>query len=276
MDAIRISEHGSGVFLITIDRGGARNAFDEPLIEQWVERLAALAVSCPRAVVITGAGDVFCAGYDIRGIDPGQDPDLPLPDTRFERVIRAAVELPCPTLAAVNGDAFGGGLDLALACDLCVASPGAKLAMTPCRLGLVYSAQGVARLLSKLGAPLTCRLFLTALPIDADDAAKIGAVEIVETREALLPRALELAGQIATNAPLAVSGTRRTIQAVERAKAAALTDDDVDLLEILRTRALETAELTEGLAAFAQKSPPLIKGERPRRHALGHASPISL
>ena len=260
MGTIRVSEHDDCVFLVTIDRPGFRNAFDDRLIDAWVARLGELAAGSPHAAVITGAGDAFCAGYDVRGIDPGQDPSQPLPDTRFERAIRAIEALPCPTIAMVNGDAFGGGVDLALSCDLCLAAPGVKLAMTPCRLGLVYSAEGVARLIAKLGGPLTRRMLLTASPIDVAEMAKAGALEIVEERDALLPAALELAARIASNAPLAVRGTRETISAVERSLASGLTDDARALLHELRIRALQSDDLKEGLAAFRDKRPPRFEG----------------
>ena len=261
MGTIRVAEQENAVHLITVDRADRRNAFDEALIEAWIARLGELAARSPRAVVITGAGDVFCAGYDVRGIDPTQDPGAPLPDTRFERVVRAVATLPCPAVAAVNGDAFGGGLDLALSCDLCVVAPGAQLAMTPCRLGLVYSAEGVARVLHKLGAPLARRLFLTALPIDAAEAARTGALEIVGGADALLPRALELAAGIASNAPLAVQGTRMTIAAVEDALVKSLSDETRALLRDLRALAFQSEDLREGLAAFSDKRPPRFRGE---------------
>jgi len=165
------------------------------------------------------------------------------------------------TSAAVTGDAFGGGLDLALACDLCVAPPGARLAMTPCRIGLVYSAEGVARLMSRIGAAMTRRLFLTALPVGAAQLAAIGAVEIVESDDAVVPRALELAERIASNAPLAVHGVRRTIDEVEGAVARSLSAEARALLDDLRARALQSDDLKEGLAAFAEKRPPRFAGK---------------
>jgi enoyl-CoA hydratase/carnithine racemase len=260
MGEIRIRDHGGGVCGVTIDRPEARNAFDEALIDLWVARLDGLAADSPRAVVITGAGDAFCAGYDVRGIDPDQDPSRPHPDARFERVIRAVRDLPCPAIAAVNGDAFGGGLDLALACDLCAAAPGAKLAMTPCRIGLVYSADGAARLAARIGAAATRRLFLTALPVGAAELAATGAIEVVESDEAVVPRALELAARIASNAPLAVQGTRRTIDTVEAAVARSLSAEARGLLDELRIRALRSEDLKEGLAAFREKRPPRFRG----------------
>jgi enoyl-CoA hydratase/carnithine racemase len=260
MGEIHLHDHGDGVFRLTIERPEARNAFDEALIDEWVSRVGGLAAEAPRAVVIAGSGNAFCAGYDVRGIDPGQDPSRPHPDLRFERAIRAVRDLPCPAIAAVNGDAFGGGLDLALSCDLCVAAPGARLAMTPCRLGLVYSADGVARLMSRIGAATTRRLFLTALPVGAAELAATGAIEIVESDAAVVPRALELAARIAANAPLAVRGTRETIRAVENANAPLLADDVRALLHELRVRALQSSDLKEGLAAFAEKRPPRFEG----------------
>jgi enoyl-CoA hydratase len=261
MGTIRVAEHDNAVFLITVERPGSRNAFDDRLVESWVARLAELAAGSPRAAVITGAGDAFCAGYDVRGIDPDQDPDLPLPDARFERVIRAVEALPCPSIAALNGDAFGGGLDLAMACDLRVVAPAAKLAMTPCRLGLSYSADGVARFVAKLGAPLARRLFLTALPIDAAEAHRLGIAELAGSAEALLPRALELAARVASNAPLAVRGTRATIAALEASIARSLTEETRALLEEMRRRAFRSGDLKEGLAAMSEKRAPRFRGE---------------
>jgi enoyl-CoA hydratase/carnithine racemase len=260
MGTIRLEEHAPGVFLLTIDRPEARNAFDGPLLDAWCARLAELAARSPRAVVVTGAGDLFCAGYDVREIDPHQDPDLPHPDQRFERAIRALADLPCPTVAAVNGDAFGGGTDLALSCDLCVAGPDARFAMTPCRLGLVYSTSGVARLAARLGPPLTRKLLLTALPLDAAELELAGALVRAASRSAVVPRALELAARVASNAPLAVQGTRATLAALEAGPAASVAGATQQLLRELRRRALASDDLREGLAAFFEKRPPRFTG----------------
>jgi methylmalonyl-CoA decarboxylase len=175
-------------------------------------------------------------------------------------VILALDDLPCPTVAAVNGDAFGGGTDLALSCDLCVAAPDARFAMTPCRIGLVYSTSGVARLAARLGSPLTRKLLLTALPLDAAELERSGVLERVASRTAVGPRALELAARIASNAPLAVQGTRATLAALEAARAASLTGEAQQVLRELRRRALASADLREGLAALFEKRPPRFAG----------------
>ncbi len=261
MSEIRVSRHDDAVFCVTIDRREAKNAFDEALIDLFAARLAEIAARAPRAVVLTGAGDVFSAGYDVNGIDPGQADGLPLPDVRFERVIRALEALPCPVVAALPGDAFGGGLDLALACDLRLAVRSARLAMTPCRLGLVYSPRGISSLLQKLGPTLARRLLFTAAPIPAIEAAAFGVLEVVEPPEALLERALALAARIARNAPLAVRGTREAIRALERAAAESLPTEALARIDALRHEAFRSDDLKEGLAAFAEKRPPVFSGE---------------
>jgi enoyl-CoA hydratase len=261
MPEIRVTPHDGSVVLVTIDRPEARNAFDEPLIDLFAARLGEVAALSPRAVVLTGVGEVFSAGYDVNEIDPAQADGEALPDVRFERVTRAVEALPCPVIAALNGDAFGGGLDLALACDLRLAVPTARLAMTPCRLGLVYSPIGIARFVAKLGPTLARRMYYTAAPIAVVEAAALGIAEIAEPREALLPAALALAAQIARNAPLAVRGTREAILALERAPVAALTEDERARIEALRRGAFRSDDLKEGLAAFSQKRTPRFSGK---------------
>jgi enoyl-CoA hydratase/carnithine racemase len=260
MSAVRVSIHADAVFLVAIERPEAKNAFDAELIDLFVESLGEVAALSPRAVVITGTGDVFSAGYDIHDIDPSASEGAPLPDVLFERVIRAVEEMPCPVVAALNGHAFGGGLDLALACDLRLAVKTAKLAMTPCRLGLVYSPSGISRFMSKLGGTLTRRLFFTARPMTAAEAQALGLIEVVPKPLELLPAALELAGKIARNAPLAVRGTRETILALERSAALSLSGETRAVIEEHRQRAFRSHDLKEGLAAFAEKRKPHFSG----------------
>jgi len=248
------------VATVTIDRPDRKNAFDDPMIAAFAIALDRLGGSGARAVVVTGAGDAaFCAGYDIGCIDPDQPEELPHPDERFERVVTAVRELPCPVVCAMGGDAFGGGMDLALSCDLLLASPAARMAMTPCRLGLVYSASGLTRFISRVGAHLTRRVFLTGAPIDAAEAHRLGIVDELVEREGLNARAMELALVIARNAPLSVSGIRRAIRASEAAvamdpAAAARRRSD-------RLAALRSADLREALAAFAARREPVFRSE---------------
>lgn len=251
--AIRMERHGD-VAKVIIDREDRLNAFDDELIRSFVDLLEKLDKEDrpPRAAVLTGAGETsFCAGYDINCIDPDQSLDDPFPDDRFERAVRAVESFGAPVVAALNGNAFGGGLDLALACDFRFAGPDVKLAMTPAKLGLVYSRSGISRFVRRIGPGLTGRLFLTAAPIDAREALELGLVDGVVEKEAVLPRAMQTANEIAKNSPLAVQWTRRTIQAV-----ASNAPEESELwaeIATMRNLALRSEDLRKALAEFVYK-----------------------
>ncbi len=237
---------------ITIVRPAKRNAFNNRLIDIFVETADYISQQDIRAVVLTGdGGDSFCAGYDITCIDPDQSLDDPLPDLRFERVIDALKKIPVPIIAALNGDAYGGGLDLALACDFRVARKGICVAMPPCRLGLVYSASGISRFISKLGCQTTRRLFLTARTFSDEQSITCGIVdELVEETE-LEDRVLQLAKAVTANAPLAVLGTKYTIDQIENGSAT--TPDVIQEMERHRRTAFSAPELRRRLDVFKRK-----------------------
>ncbi|MFO8071581.1 MAG: enoyl-CoA hydratase-related protein [Polyangia bacterium] len=256
---VRVERRGR-VHVVMIERNGRRNAFDDAMIERFREVLGDLAGSSPRAAVLASAGqESFSAGYDIRCIDPSTQDDLPLPDERFARATRALESLGCPVVAALEGDAFGGGLELAAACDLRVAAPEIRLAMTPVRLGLVYNPAGIARFLDRFGGATTRRLFLTAEPIGAEEALRLGLVDEIVPAPRVLKRAIELAGTIAGNAPLAVRGTLAAIRALERRRP--LGEEDRRRVEELRRRAWSSADLRRALEAFAEKKKPDFRGQ---------------
>lgn len=254
------TERRGSVALITLQRSDRRNALDDAAVAALVAALAALAEDPqPLAVVLTGAGErSFCAGYDLDCVDPDQPRHDPLPDERFAAAIHAVEGLPCPAVAALNGDAYGGGLELALACDLRVAHAGLELAMTPCRLGLLYSPQGLERFRRRLGGPLTRRLFLTAAALDATEAHRVQLVDELVAPGRVLPRALELAAEIAANAPLAVQGTRRVLQRLDTGRA--LDSLELTGLRDARLATLRSDDLREALLAFREGRRPRFEG----------------
>ena len=237
---------------ITIVRSAKRNAFDDRLIDMFVEIVTHLTQQDIRAVILTGdGGDSFCAGYDITCIDPNQSLDDPLPDLRFERTIDALKQIPVPIIAALNGDAYGGGLDLALACDFRVARKGIRVAMPPCRLGLVYSASGISRFIAKLGGQTTRRLFLAARIFSDEQTLTHGIVDELVKETELADRVLRLATAITANAPLAVLGTKYTIDRVDNGLAT--TPDVIQKMELHRRTAFSSPELRNRLDAFKKK-----------------------
>ena len=180
------------------------------------------------------------------------------PDEAVERVADALAAVPCPTIAFLNGFAFGGGFELAVACDLRVARAGVQVAMTPAKLGVVYPEGGLRRFADLVGAARTRELFFTGRAIDAETAFAWGLVNRVAPAARAEADALALADEIAANAPLAVRGMKRILR----------------LLEGTHERGLSDAERDE----IAEPAPPRLRERRPARGAarLRGAAPAAL
>jgi len=251
--------HGD-IARITIAREPHRNALDDAAVAALARAFEGLAgVAGLRAAVLTGAGErSFCAGYDLGCIDPTQNPSGDLPDDRFARATRAVLDSPVPVIAALRGGAWGGGLDLAVACDLRIAHPDLHIAMTPCRLGLVYRQQGLQRFVARIGPQATRRLFLLAEPIGATEALRLSIVDALDPNP--LELAMAWARAIARNAPLAVAGVRDTLAALEIDPG--LADPNTrQRLEAQRRAAFTSSDLIRGLEAARQRRTPSFDGD---------------
>jgi enoyl-CoA hydratase/carnithine racemase len=255
---VHVEEPAPGVALLTISNPDKRNALDRTLCESLrfaLERLDA------RCVVLTGEGRAFCAGYDIEelleeGYDDGADEASHHP---FPTALSAIEAYPYPVLAALNGATIGGGLELAIACDLRIAADTVQLGMPPAKLGVVYATAGLNRFLSTIGGARTRELFLTGRRIDAATAERWGLVNEVVEAEALPGAALALAQEIAANAPLSLRGNKAGIRELVAA-GGALDPVIADVLDAERRTAFESEDLREGLRAFSEKRAPVWQG----------------
>ena len=196
-----VDEPAAGVLRLTISNPAKRNALDHPMLDAISATLAELAASDShaRCVIVTGAHGMFSAGYDIGEI-PEEDFEEQaerLVAHPFTLAIEALEAFPYPTLAALPGHTIGGGLELALACDLRVAQSGIKLGMPPAKLGLVYSHTGLRRFIDAIGVPRTRELFLLGDYIDASTALAWGLVNRVAAAQELETLALALAAELA-------------------------------------------------------------------------------
>jgi enoyl-CoA hydratase/carnithine racemase len=243
---------------LTISNPNRRGALDHAILDAFAAMMAQLEARC---VIITGVGDTFSAGYDLAGL-----PDEVLPEEAdklvahpFAAAIDAIEAYPYPTVAALNGHAIGGGLELALACDLRIAAGTIGLGMPPAKLGLVYSHTGIRRFIDTIGAARTRELFLVGRRIDARTARAWGLVNVVAEEGRLSEEALELAVEIAANAPLAERGNKRVIREVLAAERALDPDTERELLE-LRRGSLSSEDFREAVQAFAQKRKPQWRG----------------
>ncbi len=238
-----------------------RNALDH-------EILAAIAATLPllddgiatRCVLITGTPPVFSAGYDIAEFteEAFEREAEALVAHPFQEAMEAIVAHPWPTVAAVNGLCLGGGLELAVSCDLRIAAAGAKLGMPPAKLGLIYGHTGLRRFLDTIGLPRTREMFFTGRNLDAARAERIGLVNEVVDDERLEAEAVALAAGIASAAPLSTRGNKRAID-VLAANPVLSTAQEEELVE-LRRSCFASEDFREGVRAFAEKRRPTWTG----------------
>ncbi|MGA8365555.1 MAG: enoyl-CoA hydratase-related protein [Solirubrobacteraceae bacterium] len=261
-----VDEPAPGVVRLTISNVQKRNALDHPILDAISATLAEHADpdGAIRCLVLTGAGGMFSAGYDIGEIPEGEgefeEQAERLVAHPFTEAIEALEAFPWPTLAALPGHTIGGGLELALTCDIRVAQEGIKLGMPPAKLGLVYSHTGLRRFIDAIGAAHTRELFLLGKYIDAATALSWGLVNRVAAASDLEAVTAELAGELAGNSPLAQLGNKRVIAALLRTEGQLEEDVERELIE-LRRASFASADMREGMRAFAQRRAPEWRGE---------------
>ncbi|MEJ7820327.1 MAG: enoyl-CoA hydratase-related protein [Rubrobacteraceae bacterium] len=257
MDYVKVERLDNGVAVLTIDRQDKLNALDQQVVEEIGQNLLELQSEGPRAIIITGAGErAFVAGADItamRGMDA-------LEAKRFAEIGHAAMALldrsPIPTIAAVNGFALGGGLEIALACDIRIAAENASFGFPEVSLGILPGMGGTQRAPRIVGPAIAKELIFTGRRIKVEEARLIGLVNHVVPEGDALKAAKEMAAQIAANGPIAV----------QHAKAAANRALDVDIISGLEYEAdqfallFATEDAKEGMGAFVEKRKAEFKG----------------
>jgi enoyl-CoA hydratase/carnithine racemase len=248
-----------GVLRLTISNPAKRNALDQAILDAIA--VVMRDVGEARAVVLTGAEGMFSSGYDIGDIPEdvfAQEAER-LVAHPFTEALDALEGCEIPTIAALPGHAIGGGLELALACDLRIAADGIKLGMPPAKLGLVYSHTGLRRFIDAIGVARTRDLFLTGRNVGAAVALEWGMVNEVVPDAELAERAVAYAAAVAANAPLSLTGNKRVIR--ELLAAEARLDRDVEReLVALREACFRSEDFYEGVRAFAEKRPPEWQG----------------
>jgi enoyl-CoA hydratase len=250
---------GDGVTLLTLRRPERLNALSWELIDEIHETLREVGRDrSVRVLVMTGEGRGFCSGLDITGATIFGDHDtVETVLDRQEKVAGLALALralPQPVISAVNGAAAGGGLAIALASDVRIASPAARFNVAFVRIGLSGCDVGVSHLLPRIvGLGMASELMLTGRLIDADEALRIGLVNRVVEADALLETAAEVAAEIARNAPFAV---RMTKQVLHRNVDAGSLESAIELENRTQVLAAHTTDGAEALHAFLEKREP--------------------
>jgi methylglutaconyl-CoA hydratase len=247
---------------VTLNRPDAANALSKALVSALEAVFGELAAQLKkgddlRAVVLTGTGKAFSAGADLK-----ERRAMTLEQTwgfldELNRLMNAVAAFPRPVVAAINGAAFGGGLELALACDLRIAADTAELGLTEVRLGIIPGAGGTQRLTRVAGVAAAKELILTGRRVRAQRAYALGIVSDVVPAETLADAAGKLADEIAAAGPLALAAAKRAIDSGVGLPLA----DGLALEAACYEEVLASDDRNEGLAAFAEKRAPVFKGK---------------
>jgi enoyl-CoA hydratase/carnithine racemase len=253
---VLLSPLGQGVFEIRLNRPERMNALGVATVAALQQALAEAAAQQARVLLIKGTGRAFCAGADLKE-RKGMDLQARLDhNAGINAAINALADARCVTVAVLNGLALGGGLEMALACDLRLAAAGVQIGLTESRIGAFPGAGGTQRLARVVGRSRALQLMLTGEPVESAYAERIGLVNEVVAAEALDARALALGQLLASRSATAQAEIKRLVlQGVELPLAAGLQLERAALPAILGSE-----DYAEGLAAFAEKRPPQFTG----------------
>lgn len=243
------------VAVVRLNRAEVRNALNQDVREQLASHFTALgARSDIRCIILTGGDKVFAAGADIRAMADAGAIDMMLRNTHL--LWQAIARCPKPVIAAVNGYAWGGGCELAMHADLIIAGESASFSQPEVKLGIMPGAGGTQRLTRAIGKFKAMKMVLTGQPISAHEACDMGLASEVVADDQVIPRALELATQIAALPPLAVMQIKEAVLAGQ--------DTALDTGLMLERKAFQllfaSQDQKEGMQAFLEKRKPDFKG----------------
>ena len=255
-EKLRLDEPADGVARLTIANPERRGALDHEILDALAGYARTLDARC---LVIRGSGDVFSAGYDIGNLSEQEFEESAekLVAHPFHDALEALEAYRYPVIAEINGHAIGGGLELALTCDIRIAASGVKMGMPPAKLGLIYSHTGLAKFVDICGPANTAELFFVGRNIDSERALEMGLVNEVIDPGRLPERVLDMAGEIASNAPLSLAGNKRLLRELRALRLPAELESE--LVE-LRESCFASEDFREGVQAFAEKRKPQWRG----------------
>ncbi len=255
-----ISELRNSIGTITFDHFVTRNAFSEGLIGELVDALHGFRKRKVRVVILRAepGAKVWSAGHDVKELPlSGRDPlayDDPL-----RVVVREVVQFPAPVIAMIEGGVWGGACELALACDLRIASETATFAITPAKLGVPYNATGILTCMTAVSLATLKEMFYTAKPVGAKRAEILGMVNRVLPAEELEPFTLNMARDIVNNAPLSIQVIKEQLRIL--AGAQTLSPETFERIQGLRRKVYDSEDYKEGISAFLDKRKYTFKGK---------------
>ena len=255
-EKLQLDEPAEGVARLTIANPERRGALDHEILDALAGHARTLEARC---LVIRGTGDAFSAGYDIGNLSEQnfEESAEKLVAHPFHDALEALEAYRYPVVAEINGHAIGGGLELALTADIRVAAHGVKFGMPPAKLGLIYSHTGLAKFIDVCGPANTAELFFVGRNVEARRALEMGLVNEVVDHGELDARVLDIAGEIASNAPISLAGNKRMIRELRKLR---LPEELQRELVELRESCFGSEDFREGVQAFSEKRKPRWRG----------------
>ena len=259
LETLLIEKLDGHVLVVTLNRPHAANAFNTKMARELFDTFEALALDADtaRCIVVTGTGDrAFCAGADLKERNRISDAEWTRQHRLYERMVRAIIDCPIPTIGAINGAAYGGGLEIACLLDFLYAAESARFAFPETGLGIIPGAGGTQTLPRAIGERRAKELILTTTPFTAAEAHQWGLVNEVYPSDRLLVQTVSRARKIASNAPVAV---RQAKQSIHRGLQMSLSDGlNFEIEAYYRT--VPTRDRREGVSAFNEKRKPKFDG----------------
>jgi enoyl-CoA hydratase len=258
-ETIALSRVDDHILIVTLNRPDVSNALNTQMGLDLVEVFEEFSIDLGdlRAVIVTGSGEkAFCAGGDLKQRNGMTDEAWQAQHLIFERMVRAILGCPIPVIAAVNGAAYGGGCEIAAACDFIYAASTARFALTEVTLGIMPGAGGTQNLTRAVGERRAKELIMSGLPFTAAEGEAWGLVNRVVEPAELMEAALTIARRIAANGPLAV---RQAKQSIHRGLQMSLGDGLAFEIEAYN-RLVPTEDRREGVRAFNERRKPVFRG----------------
>jgi methylmalonyl-CoA decarboxylase len=254
-----LTEQRDEIGFITLNHPEKRNALSDALVAEFMAALATLRAESVRVVVLRAhAGErVWSAGHDVNELPETHRDPLGWGDP-LRQLVRGIQTFPAPVIAMIEGTVWGGGCELALACDLVVATPATTFALTPAKIGVPYNVSGMVNFLNAANLHVIKEMAFTAQPLAAERAERLGMVNHLVPGAELESFTLDLARQIARNAPLSVAVMKEQLRILSSARP--MSPEGFERVQGLRRVVYDSEDYQEGIHAFKEKRKPDFKG----------------
>jgi len=254
-----LTDQRDDIGFLTLNHPEKRNALSEALVEAFIAGLETLRERQVRVVILRArpGEKVWSAGHDVNELPESQRDPLGWDDP-LRQLVRGIQAFPAPVIAMIEGTVWGGGCEMALACDLIVTTPATTFALTPAKIGVPYNVSGMVTFLNAANLHVMKEMAFTAQPLNAERAERLGMVNHVRPVAELESFTLDLARQIAANAPLSVAVMKEQLRILSSARP--MSPEGFERVQGLRRIVYDSDDYQEGIRAFKEKRKPTFKG----------------